>query len=374
MDAEGASHELAHVLERAAAQGQPVGESALAGGQRPGRYLPEWQLCTGLHVQLHQPAERLVSARSREGALVHEQAYLASALLQGPAHQHAVPLLRNHGLAAAQFRDAAASVKGEEAQRGHVLGRTPQAAVDDGQRHVDALVGGADPVVVVALHVLVEEVYVAYAHPVTLPQNVGAVEAAAEPDGTPQVVRIVVEGGTGVGGCHGILLAELPGRLDERLHPQPALLLKLSYLGQLHLVAFTEHIPRKGVLLPGLEVGVAQSRVSRLALQVPAHPLRFLRVDVGGLHRANALHGTAYAGTVLIEGVAAQHAEDGQVYLPLPGLRRHIGIHSRGVVRAMPVAPPERIAVCAYLVTADAAALNAVSLPHVGQRVGVDEP
>ena len=95
------------------------------------------------------------------------------------------------------------------------------------------------------------------------------------------------------------------------------------------------------------------------------------KLKVMGFH---PLQGSAHAVVVLVDRVAAQHAEYGDGDLSLAGLCGHVGVDPAGIISLVPVAAPQRVTVGTYLVFAVARSDDAVFVVHVPERIGVDEP
>ena len=110
-------------------------------------------------------------------------------------------------------------------------------------------------------------------------------------------------------------------------------------------------------------------------LEVPVHPLREAAAQfIDGLQGDDALNRTAQAGFVLVDGVAAQHPEDGDVNGPFSCLGGHVGVLAAGIVSSVPVPAPQGVTVCAHLVSAVAGCLDAVFVLQIGEGSGLDEP
>lgn len=253
--------------------------------------------------------------------------------------------------------------------------RAPLEAVHHGQRVVGRPGVGARCVEVGRADGLVEQVDVPETQRSVFEQQVGAVETAVEPDGPAALPLVVFQDGEGRGRRDGIPVTEPAGRVTERFDADFACAVEGIQHRELFPETLFHHGPREGVLLPGLGVGEPEGRiVGQRTVEVadPAGVAAALGID--GFEGFDRLNVGAQSVVVLVDGVASQHAEDGDRNLHRLVLGRHVGVLPAGIVGSRPVAAPERVAVGADLVLHVAGGFDAVFFVHVGQRAGIEEP
>ena len=216
---------------------------------------------------------------------------------------------------------------------------------------------------------------VADAQCAALPQQVGAVVTAVVPYGFTILFAVVGQCRDGRRGRYREILAEPFARPGERFHADFALAETVCHQRDLDVEPLLHTAPGEGVFLPGLRVGECEAGFFEHRPEEPLDPLAAAAaVAVDGFQRDHPLQGSAHAVVVLVDRVAAQHAEYGDGDLSLAGLCGHVGVDPAGIISLVPVAAPQRVAVGTYLVFAVARSDDAVFVVHVPERIGVDEP
>ena len=217
--------------------------------------------------------------------------------------------------------------------------------------------------------------YVAESEASLFPQQVGAVVTAVVPDGLVALAAHVAHGGDSGGGSERKTLSEPSARLSERLHTHLSGTPQRVDERHLHLESLPHVVPCEGVFLPCLRIAEGEARSVGERVEEVVHPFAVhpgMLID--RLERYYALPFVAQSVVILVYRVAAKHSEDGHRYLSRPGLGRHVGVETAGIVSLVPVSAPQGVAVRAYLVLAVARRFDAVSVVHICKCVRVDVP
>ena len=208
-----------------------------------------------------------------------------------------------------------------------------------------------------------------------VPKKVDTIEAAVEPQGFPETGVSILQTGHRGRRSHFVFGSEPFARIGEGHHVHLAALAEGSNLGNLHLKPFLHIGPGEGVLLAGLGVVEAEGGSFEYGVEENIHPpLVRTGAAIDGLQGHYALAVAGKAHVILVDGIASEHPEDGNRYLSLDRLGRHVGVQAAGIISLVPVPSPEGVTVSAILVLAVAGGLDAVFVIHVAKGMGIDEP
>ena len=185
----------------------------------------------------------------------------------------------------------------------------------------------------------------------------------------------VLVGGQGGGGGDRHARPHIRAGVPQLLDGEKTLIAVGGDLLGLHTVAVLDPIPAEAVLLARGHLGEGQAGILVVGLQIPVHHVGIGTGAPDGLHGGTARELVGVLALVkAVDGVDAQHTEDGGLAPRLGGLGGTEHIVAGGVVAAAVVAAPEGVGVHAPLLTADADGGQVVLVAHVVDRMGIQEP